>query len=95
MDLRWREGAKHVLPDVMSRLPHQEEPGADIDDAFPDDFSLSSPSKEGQPRGPRLDGQWLSELTRLECSHEEPEPHPSHIECSPALPFTEPTSMHL
>ena len=57
MDLRWREGAKHVLPDVMSRIPHQKEPGADIDDAFPDDFSLSSPSREGQPRGPCLDGQ--------------------------------------
>ena len=93
MDLKWREGTKHVLPDAMSRLPHQEEPGADIDDAFPDDFSLSPPSEGGQPRGPRLDGQWLSELTRLECSHEELEPHPSHIECSPALPFAEPTSM--
>lgn len=42
MDLQWRLGASHQLPNAPSRLPWFAEPGADVDDTFPDDASHES-----------------------------------------------------
>lgn len=60
MDLQWRLGAHHQLPDALSRLPRFEEPGGDIDDSFLDE----TPNKGAYqgPTGPVLDGIPLSEL---------------------------------
>ena len=60
MDLQWRPGARHQLPDALSRLQPSQEPGDDINDAFPDDAS-SRQTYRG-PEGPVLDGIPLTEL---------------------------------
>ena len=60
MDLQWRPGAHHQLPDALSRLRPSQEPGDDINDAFPDDAS-SRQTYRG-PEGPVLDGIPLTEL---------------------------------
>ena len=57
MELRWREESQHILPDVLSRLARQQKPEDDVDDAFPDHFTLGVPAREVQPRGPRLGGR--------------------------------------
>lgn len=62
MDLVWKEGAQHVLPDALSRLPHAPYPQGDVDDSFPDDPSSSSPSAFVGPRGPVLDGTRLADI---------------------------------
>lgn len=60
MDLQWRPGTRHQLPDALSRLPCSESPGEDINEAFPDDTS-SRQTYRG-PEGPVLDGVPLKEL---------------------------------
>ena len=60
MDLQWRPGANHQLPDALSRLPLSDEPGTDVDDSFPDDSSTRITYRG--PRRPVLDGVLLSEL---------------------------------
>ena len=60
MDLQWRPGTRHQLPDALSRLPCSESPGEDINEAFPDDTS-SRLTYRG-PEGPVLDGILLTEL---------------------------------
>ena len=60
MDLQWRPGANHQLPDALSRLPLGDAPGTDIDDSFPDDYSTRTTYRG--PRGPVLEGVLLSEL---------------------------------
>ena len=60
MDLKWKEGRNHHLPDALSRLPRFDLPGEDIDVSFPGD-SATKLSFRG-PQGPVLDGIPLSEL---------------------------------
>lgn len=60
MDLQWRPGTRHQLPDALSRLPCTDSPGEDIDEAFPDD--TSSRQAHRGPEGPVLDGVPLKEL---------------------------------
>lgn len=61
MNLRWRPGVNHQLPDAVSRLPFGDEPGADADySSFPDDSSSRTIYRG--PLGPVLDGLLLSEL---------------------------------
>ena len=55
MVLEWRAGVQHVLPESLSRLPHVQNPQADVDDSFPDDFTSGAPSEFVGPRGPSLD----------------------------------------
>lgn len=62
MVLEWRAGTQHVLPDALSRLPHNPSPGADISDAFPDDATSAQPQQFVGPRGPQLDGVLLADL---------------------------------
>lgn len=65
MTLEWRAGTQHVLPDALSRLPHQPHQGDDIDDSFPDDGSSSQKEQFVGPRGPSLDGVLLSTLEAI------------------------------
>ena len=51
MELQWRPGANHQLPDALSRLPIGDAPGADVDGSFPDDSSTRTTYK-----GPVLEG---------------------------------------
>ena len=60
MDLQWRLGANHQMPDALSTLSLSNEPGTDIDDSFPDDSSTRTTNRG--PRGPVLDGVFLREL---------------------------------
>ena len=60
MDLKWRAGASHQVPDALSRLHRFYTPGKDFEDSFPDDASLRS-SYSG-PEGPALDGVPLNDL---------------------------------
>ena len=59
LELRRRSGAKHQLPDALSRLPIGDTQGVDIDDSFPGDSSARTTYRG--PRGPVLDGVLLSE----------------------------------
>lgn len=65
MELEWKEGAQHVLPDALSRLPHSPHPQADVDESFPDDFTSSAASAFVGPRGPVLNGVRLADLETL------------------------------
>ena len=60
MDLQWKAGQNHDLPDALSRLPRFETPGEDIDDSFPGDAS-DRQAYQGA-RGPILDGVLLSDM---------------------------------
>lgn len=60
MDLQWKEGRSHHLPDALSRLPRFDVPGKDIDTSFPGDSSTKL-SFRG-PKGPVLDGIPLSTM---------------------------------
>lgn len=60
MDLEWREGRKHHLPDALSRLPRFDQPVRDIDVSFPGE-SPTALSYRG-PQGPVLDGIPLSDM---------------------------------
>ena len=61
MVLAWRAGVQRILPEALSRLSHVQNPQADVDDSFPDDFTSGAPSELVGPRGPRLDGVRLAE----------------------------------
>ena len=60
--IEWRAGVRHVLPDALSRLTHVQNPEADVNDSFPDDFTSGAPSEFAVPRGPSLDGVRLAEV---------------------------------
>ena len=62
MDLRCREGSVNLVPDCLSRLPHQTQTDSHIDDSFRDDTSVANPNTPSQQRGPTLDGVALQEL---------------------------------
>lgn len=58
----WKAGVEHVLPDMLSRLPHSTEPQEDVDDSFPDGVAPKAPSDYVGPQGPTLDGVPLVDL---------------------------------
>lgn len=60
MELRWRPGANHQLPDAVSRLPIGDTQAGDAGDSFPHD-SFTRNTYRGL-RGPALDAVLLSEL---------------------------------
>ena len=60
MDLQWKAGQNHNLPDALSRLPGFETPGDDVDDFFPGDASDRQAYRGA--REPILDGVFLSDL---------------------------------
>ena len=60
MELQWRPGANHQVPDAFPRLPVGDAPGADVNDSFPDDSSTRT--TYSGPKGPVLEGVLLSEL---------------------------------
>ena len=64
MILEWKEGALHVLPDALSRLPlPSTTAGAmDVDDSFPDDGTSQGVDHFVGPQGPRLDGILLTDM---------------------------------
>ena len=64
IELVWRAGAQHVLPDTLSRLPHAPQAQRDIDDSFPDDPSMPSVAVAHEPSGPVLDGVKLADRSR-------------------------------
>ena len=72
IDLVWKAGAQHVLPDALSRLPHAPQPQPDIDDSFPDDPSMPSVAAANEPSGPVLDGVRLMDLDTYEAPAVEP-----------------------
>lgn len=59
MELQWKVGLNHHLPDVLSRLQHFEAPGEDIDDSFPGEASDRQAYRGAN--GTVLDGVLLSE----------------------------------
>lgn len=60
MNLQWKAGQNHLLPDARSRLPRFEVRGEDIDDPFLGDASNRQAYRE--PWEPVLDGVLLSEM---------------------------------
>ena len=62
MLLEWRAGVQHVLPNALSRLPHSLESQANVDDSFPDNFTLGAPSDVLGPKGSTLDGVRLAKV---------------------------------
>ena len=62
IDLRWREGSANLVPDCLSRLPHQTQTDSHIDDSFRDDTSVANPNTPSRQSGPTLDGVALQEL---------------------------------
>ena len=62
IDLRWRAGSANLVPDCISRLPHQTQTNSHIDDSFRDDTSVAKPNTRSQQSGPTLDGVALQEL---------------------------------
>ena len=62
MDLRWRAGSANLVPDCLSRLPHQTQTDSHIDGSFRDDTSVANPNTPSQQSGPTLNGIALQEL---------------------------------
>ena len=62
IDLRWRAGSANLVPDCLSRLPHQTQTDSHIDDSFRDDTSVANPNTPSQQSGPTLDGVALQDL---------------------------------
>ena len=62
IDLRWRAGSANLVPDCLSRLPHQTQTDSRIDDSFRDDTSVANPNIPNQQSGPTLDEVVLQEL---------------------------------
>ena len=62
IDLRWRVGSANLVPDCLSRLPHQTQQASHIDVSFRDDTSVANPNTPSQKSGPTLDGVALQEL---------------------------------
>ena len=60
MDLQWRPGANHQLPDTLLSLPLSDAPSKDIDNTFPDDSSTGTTYRG--PKESMLDGVLLSEV---------------------------------
>ena len=60
MELEWREGSKHYLPDALSRLPRLDGPENDIDVSFPGESPTALTSRG--PQGPVLDGIPLKDM---------------------------------
>ena len=60
MNVQWRPGVNHQLPDALFRLPIGDAPGSDVDDSSSDDSSTWTTYRG--PQGPVLDGVLLSEL---------------------------------
>ena len=60
MELEWRPGTRHQLPDALSRAPRLTPRGEDVNDSFPGDNSREKPHRS--PRGPILDGVPLTQL---------------------------------
>ena len=69
MDLEWREGRKHHLPDALSRLPRFDQPARDIDVSFPGDTPTALTCRG--PRGPVLDGIPLKDLGVSEIDYQD------------------------
>ena len=66
IDLRWRAGSANLVPDCLSRLPHQTQTDFYIDDFLRDDTSIANPNTPSQQSGPTLDGVALQELDPLD-----------------------------
>ena len=62
IDLRWRAGRANLVPDCLSRVPHQAQTDSHIDDSFRDDTSVANPNTPSQQSGLTLDGVALQEL---------------------------------
>ena len=62
IDLRWRAGSANLVPDCLSRLPHQTQTDSHIDDFSRADTSVANPITPSQQSGPTLDGVALQEL---------------------------------
>ena len=62
IDLRWRAGSANLVPDCLSRLPHQTQTDSHIDDSFRDDTSVANSNTPSQQSGPTLDGVALQDL---------------------------------
>ena len=60
MELEWRPGTRHQLPDALSRAPRLTPRGEDVDDSFPGDNSREKLHRS--PQGPVLDGVPLTQL---------------------------------
>ena len=56
IDLRWRAGSANLVPDCLSRLPHQTQTDSHIGDSCRDDTSVANPNTPSQQSGPTLDG---------------------------------------
>ena len=69
MELEWKAGVEHVVPDALSRLPVASPVEVDVDDSFPDDLSSAAAGVSVETLGPELDGVRLAELDPVQTDH--------------------------
>ena len=69
MELGWKAGVEHVVPDALSRLPVASPVEVDVDDSFPDDLSSATAGASVETLGPELDGVRLGELDPAQADH--------------------------
>ncbi|CAB1100578.1 unnamed protein product [Ectocarpus sp. CCAP 1310/34] len=97
MELEWKAGVEHVVPDALSWLPVTCPVEVDADDSFPDDLSSTAAGASVEIVGPDLDGVRLAELDPVQVdrggdadsqpSHPTPEMTNFHLSALRALPF--------
>ena len=62
MDMNWKAGSSHQLPDALSRLLRPNTAPESVEDSFPGDSTSGNPLNYLGPRGPVLEEQLLNEL---------------------------------
>ena len=68
IELKWRAGCTHLVPDCLLRLPTTKPLLEDVDDSFRDDTSSLSPPNILTPTGPVFEGVALQDLAPYEVS---------------------------
>ncbi|CAB1097320.1 unnamed protein product [Ectocarpus sp. CCAP 1310/34] len=97
MELEWKAGVEHVVPDALSRLPVANPVEVDVDDSFPDYLSSAAAGASLEISGPELKGVRLAELDPVQVdqvgdadfhtSHPTPEVADFQLSALRALPF--------